>query len=380
MKNYIPRALDLGSDLKDKSVFLLGPRQTGKSSLIKEQMTDTRVFNLLLPEVYNRFSFRPQSLVDEVLDNKKIVIIDEIQKIPQLLDVIHYLIEDRKVRFLLTGSSARKLKNTNVNLLGGRARMHYLHPFIFRELHESFDLKRVMQNGLLPGHYFSSNIEADLDSYISTYLQQEVAAESLIRNVPAFSRFLQVAALGHGEQIHFTKISNETQVPRTTIYEYYQILKDTLIAHEVTAWRKSQKRKAVATAKYYFFDWGIVRKLQQIAPPMEGSPLFGKGFESFLFQEIKAYCDYNGRKALNYWRTDSQDEVDFIIDEKVAVEVKAKKIVNASDARGLLKLKEEKKMKHYFLVYNGERPMSFQEAPGIEVLPWRDFLKVLWQI
>lgn len=380
MHSYIQRSLNLDRDLRTKSVFLLGPRQTGKSSFIREQVPDPVLINLLLPETYNRLNFNPQALVEEITTNKKIVVIDEIQKIPRLLDVIHYLIEEKKVRFLLTGSSARKLKNSHINLLGGRARIKHLNPFTAHELGGLFELRKFLQNGLLPGHYFSDNIEADLESYVGLYLQQEIASEGLTRNIPAFSRFLEVAALGHAEQINFSKISNETQIPRTTIHEYYKILQDTLIAHEVPAWQESRKRKAVATAKYYFFDWGVVRKLQKLKDAPEGSPLFGKAFESFIFQEIKAYCDHLGLSGPSYWRTVGQDEVDFIVNDEIAIEVKGKPHVNIVDVKGLLHLKEEKKLKKYFLVYNGKRRLTFSAAPGIQVVPWQDFLNDLWKL
>jgi len=375
---YVPRLLDLGKETRHKSVFLLGPRQTGKSSFIRHQLPEHILFNLLLPKDFNQLNSDPSRLIEAIPDNKKIVVIDEIQKIPSLLDVIHYLIEEKGTRFVLTGSSARKLRRTHVNLLGGRARLRYLNPFSCRELGDRFDLDRAIVHGLLPSHYFSDDIEADLDSYIGVYLQQEIASEGLTRNVPAFSRFLEVAALGHAEQINFSKIANEAQVPRTTVHEYYQILQDTLIAQEVPAWRKSRKRKAVATAKYYFFDWGVVRKLQNLPTVAQRSPLFGKAFESLLYQEIKIFCDHRGYAGPQYWRTTSQDEVDFIVNDEVAIEVKGKAQVSVQDAKGLIKLKEEKKMKSCYLVYNGGRRLSFPEAPGIHVLPWREFIEELW--
>lgn len=380
MADYIPRLLNLEKDLKTKSVFLLGPRQTGKSTYIREQIPNHRIFNLLLPEVYNRLSFRPQALIEEIQDNRQTIVIDEIQKIPALLNVVHYLIEEKRIRFLLTGSSARKLKSTQANLLGGRARLRYLHPLTFRELGEKFQLTTALQNGLIPSLYFSDNADADLDSYIGIYLQQEIANEGLTRNIPAFSHFLEVAAMGHGEQINFTKLSNEAQIARTTVHEYYRILQDTLIAHEVPAWRKSRKRRAVASSKYYFFDWGVVRRMQKISSVETGSPLFGKAFESFLFQEIKAYCDFQQIDGPRYWRTTGQDEVDFIINDEIAVEVKGKTRVGPSDARGLMRLREERKLKHYFLVYNGESTLAFPETPGVRVLPWREFLGELWSL
>ena len=374
---YIHRHLDLEKDLKSRSVLLLGPRQTGKTSLIREQLTTHQSFNLLLPEVYNRLSFDPQSLIREIQDPKKIVVIDEIQKIPQLLDVVHYLIEEKKIRFLLTGSSARKLKSSHVNLLGGRARLRYLNPFTSTELGAEFSLESFLQRGLLPSHYFSDDIESDLEAYVGAYLQHEIASEGLTRNVPAFSRFLEVAALGHAEQINFTQISSDAQVPRTTIHEYYSILQDTLIAHEVPAWQKSRKRKAVSTAKFYFFDWGVVRKIQKAGLVVPKSPLFGKAFESFIYQELKAHCDLTGLEKPHYWRTTSQDEVDFIVGDEIAVEVKAKAQVQLRDLSGLIKLQEEKKLKKFFLVYTGDVEIVFPEAPKIRVLPWRKFLEIL---
>lgn len=371
---YIHRTLDLTQDLKKKSVFLLGPRQTGKSSWIRNQLKNHHLFNLLLPDTYNQLSFDPQSLIREISDNKKIVVIDEIQRIPKLLDVVHYLIEEKQIRFLLTGSSARKLRTQSINLLGGRARIRHLNPFTYKELGSQFNLNMALSHGLLPSHYFSDDIESDLSAYIGTYIQQEIAYEGLTRNIPAFSRFLEVAAHGHGEQIHFTNIASDAQVPRTTIHEYYQILKDTLIAHEVPAWQKTTKRKPVATSKYYFFDWGVARKLQKTGAIQERSPMYGKAFESFIFQELKAHCDQNGIEDLHYWRTTNQDEVDFILNNEIAIEVKAKPNVTLKDLKSLAQLKAEKKLKRFILIYTGITAQRFTEQPDIEVLPWSDFL------
>lgn len=376
---YIHRTLDLTTDLKRKSVFLLGPRQTGKSSYIREQLPGHILYNLLLPDLYSRLNIDPESLIREIQDASKIVVIDEIQRIPKLLDVVHYLIEERKVRFLLTGSSARKLKSTQINMLGGRARLKHLNPFTFNELGAKYSLRKAMNHGLLPAHYFSEDIEADLAAYIGTYLNHEIAAEGVTRNVPAFSRFLEIAALGHAEQIHFTNIASDAQVPRTTVHEYYQILQDTLIAHEIPAWQETRKRKPVATSKYYFFDWGIARKLQRIGGVEPGSALFGKAFESIIFQELKAYCDYNGIDRLHYWRTTTQDEVDFILNDEIAIEVKGKTNITTRDLKGLMRLREETKLKRYVVLYTGTTRQKFSEAHGIEVIPWREFLRELWE-
>jgi len=375
---YIKRDLDLSKDLKSKSVFLLGPRQTGKSSYIRSQLPEHILYNLLLPDTFNALNFDPQSLVRDIPDNQKIVVIDEIQKLPSLLDVIHYLIGEKKVHFLLTGSSARKLKGNHVNLLGGRARIKHLNPFSIKELGDEFHLEKAVNRGLLPGHYFSDDIDADLVSYVGTYLQQEIANEGLTRNVPAFSRFLEIAAMGHAEQMNFTQIASDAQVPRTTVHEYYQILKDTLIAIEVPAWQKSRKRKPVSTSKYYFFDWGLVRKMQRLGTIEPGSPQFGKAFESLIFQELKNYCDQqSGGAELCYWRTKDQVEVDFVLNDEIAIEVKAKSSIKASDIKSLERLREEKKLRRYILVYTGERPQRFPEFPQIEILPYTQFLDEL---
>jgi predicted AAA+ superfamily ATPase len=214
-----------------------------------------------------------------------------------------------------------------------------------------------------------------LSSYIGTYLQLEIAAEGLTRNIPAFSRFLEMAAVGHAEQVNFSKISNETHIPRTTIHEYYKILEDTLIASEVQAWQKTKKRKSVATSKFYFFDWGLVRKILQVGEIKEKTPLFGKAFESYLYQEIKNYGDQKGLPAPSYWRSTNQDEVDFIVNNEMAVEIKASAQVSLSDLKGLVRLKEEKKLKKYILVFNGSAPLVFDEYPDIKILPWKDFLE-----
>ena len=215
------------------------------------------------------------------------VVIDEIQRLPELLNEVHRLIEKRGTRFLLTGSSARKLRRGGVNLLGGRARTRYLHPLIARELGRRFDLARAVARGTLPSIYFSDDPQADLDAYAGSYLQQEIVAEGATRNVPAFSRFLRVAAHCNGTIVNFTNVANDAQVPRTTVYEYFEILKDTLVLHELPAWRKSQKRKPLASSKFYFFDVGVVATLQgrRFRP---GTPEFGEGVETYLMHELVA--------------------------------------------------------------------------------------------
>lgn len=379
---HIKRNLDLKTLLAKKSYFLLGPRQTGKSFLIRETLCktlkDVKVYNLLLREDFQKLSFNPSVIREELSPKDKIVVIDEIQKLPEILDEVQDLIETKKVHFLLTGSSARKLKRYGTNLLGGRARLVHLHPFVSAELGEHFDLLKIANYGLLPSVYFSDDPEADLDAYIGLYLQQEVANEGLARNLPSFARFMEVAATCHAEQIDYTSVSNDTQIPRTTIHDYFQVLKDTLIGDELPCWRESIKRKAVTTPKFYFFDWGVARKLMGYGQIQLKTPLFGKAFESLFYQELRAYCDYFHIKNFHYWRTSKHEEVDFILDHSVAIEVKSASHVTAKDLSGLIRLKEENALKKYFLVYLGDTVRHLEVDEEIEVIPYRLFLEHLW--
>ncbi len=375
---YIARRLDLKSLLKNKSYFLLGPRQSGKSSLIRESLQGVKIYNLLLREDFQKLSFNPAAIREELTEEDRMIIIDEVQKLPEILDEVQNLIDAKNIHFLLTGSSARKLRRQGVNLLGGRARMMQFHPFTVGELGDKYDLLRFANYGMIPSIYFSDDGESDLNAYVGLYLQEEIANEGLARNLPSFARFLEVASLCHGEQIDYTSVSNDAQVPRTTIHEYFKVLKDTLVANELPCWGRTIKRKAARTSKFYFFDWGVARKLQKLEHIALKSPQFGKAFESLIYQELLAYCDYNGISELHYWRTKDQHEVDFILNNKVAIEVKSSVSVSAQDLRGLIKLKEEGLLDKYYLVYNGEVVKRLDAASDIEVLPYRVFLERLW--
>ncbi len=376
--NKLDRYLNLKELLKSKSVFLLGPRQTGKSTLIRQQLKGVKNYNLLLKDIFSKLNFDPTCIRKELKPEDKLIVIDEIQKIPSLLDEVQYLIEEKNVRFLLTGSSARKLKKYGTNLLGGRARLQSFYPFTYFELQEQFDLEKMANRGMLPSIYFSDDPEADLNSYVALYLQQEIANEGVTRNLPAFSRFLEVAALGNAEQVDFTAISNDAQVKRTTVHEYFQILQDTLVADELPTWKQTVKRKPIATSKYYFFDWGIVKQLQKLGEIKIGSPQFGKAFESFIYQELKAFCSYNKKKDLHYWRSNSQYEVDFILNNQIAVEVKAKKNISKSDIDGIIKLSEENLLEKYFVIYLGDSDYQFPKHEHIQIINYKKFLDLLW--
>jgi predicted AAA+ superfamily ATPase len=305
------------------------------------------------------------------------VCVDEIQKCPDLLDEIQLLIEERGIRFLMTGSSARKLKAAGTNLLGGRARTRFMHPFTYRETADAgFSLEGALATGMLPPHFLSASPEEDLAAYVHTYLTEEIAAEGLTRNLPAFSRFLQTAAASNARMINYTNIASDAQVPRQTVKLWFDVLKDTLIGFELEAFTATVKRKAIGTPKFYFFDVGVVRALRALPPIAETSADFGEFFEHFLFMELRAWIDYRRPQAkFAYWRSASGAEVDFIIDGKIAVEVKSAKLVQDRHLAGLRALREEGICTRYFLVCRDDRP---RRIDGIEVLPWEHFLDLLW--
>jgi predicted AAA+ superfamily ATPase len=371
----LARAADLRTWIARKSVFLFGPRQTGKSHLLRRTLPGARVYDLLDTAVYVALSQQPGRLADEAADTRTLIVIDEIQRLPALLNEVHRLIETRGLRFLLTGSSARSLRRGGVNLLGGRAREHRLHPLSAHELGRHFDLARVMAAGALPSIYFSDDPRADLTAYAGTYLQQEVAAEGATRNVPAFSRFLRVAALSSATIVNFTRVAGDAQVPRTTVYEYYDILRDTLLLHEVPAWTGSKTRKPIVSSKYYLFDVGVTSALQgrTLVP---GTPEYGHGLESVVLNELVCHRDYAGGSAIRYWRSTSGFEVDFVLGDHTAVEVKASGNVTARDLRGLEALGEERRWKRRVCVALEARP---RRIGTVDVLPFAEFVARLWR-
>jgi predicted AAA+ superfamily ATPase len=370
----IERLPDLSRWLARKSHFLLGPRQTGKTFLVGRALPEARVYDLLDSSVFLALSQRPGRLEEELRPGDRLIVLDEIQRLPELLNEVHRLIESRGIRFLLTGSSARKLRAGGVNLLGGRARIRYLHPLSWRELGARFDLHRAVERGLLVSIYFSDDPKADLDAYAGTYLQQEVVAEGATRNVPAFSRFLRVAALANATVVNFTEVANDAQVPRTTVYEYFEILKDTLVLHDLPAWKESKSRKPLVSSKYYFFDVGVVSALQgRLVRP--GTPEFGAAVETFLFHELLCFRDYQSSDPIAHWRSASGFEVDFVLGDHTAIDVKAKRTVSSRDLRSLQALAEEKAFKRHLCVSLEPRR---RRIGGIAILPLHEFLEALW--
>lgn len=372
----VSRSVDLAAATSKRSLFLFGPRQTGKSTLIRQQLADVRQINLLESDTYLALQRAPQRLREWCAQPGELVVIDEIQKLPQLLDEVQLLIEQRRLRFLLTGSSARKLRAGGVNLLGGRARSLHFHPLSIHELGGRFDLARALHHGLLPAIYLGDEPGQDLAAYVGTYLREEVAHEALTRNIPAFARFLEVAALCNCEQINYSKVAADAQVARTTVQEYFQILRDTLLGWDLPVWQKTRKRKPTATAKFQFFDWGVVRHLRGTGHVRSPSPEFGHAFESWVGHELKTWCDYRGQGAeLCFWRCRAGHEVDFVLGDEVAIEVKASDNVTARHVAGLGALREEALLRRHVVVCQEARR---RVVDGVEVLPWREFMDELW--
>lgn len=384
------RILKIDHILERKSLFLLGPRQTGKSTFLQSNYPDAEIFNLLKPSEYLKFKTHPSQFGEEVeflLRNKgsKLFVIDEIQKIPELLDEIHRLIELHKdIRFILTGSSARKLKKAGVNFLGGRASRVHFHPIVSAEYgFDAFEknLIRNLSYGFLPPILTSSEPWDDLEDYVSLYLKEEVQQEAIVRSLAGFSRFLATVAKTNAQQLNFTGVGSDAQVPSRTVREYYQVLEDTLIGNLLPSYAETTKRKAITTAKFYLFDPGVTNFLMGRKSISPKTPEFGHVFEQLLHGEIKAYLDYHRiHDCLFYWRSTSQYEVDFLIRDKsdnwIAIEAKGTANPSPKDFRGIFALEEELPLKKKIVVCLADKPRLLEN--NLEILPLRLFLETLW--
>lgn len=383
------RALNLEPVLKRKSLFLLGPRQTGKSTYLKKNYPNALYIDLLDNREFLSLRRNPSLLrekIDYYLKKSKnfLVIIDEIQKIPELLNEVHLLIEqNKKLRFILTGSSARKLKHGGANLLGGRASWVHFYGLVFSEIVKSKkNWPQKCITGSLPFVFDSKKPWQDLADCVGLYLREEIQAESLTRNLDNFFSFLETSALSNAEQINFSNIASDTGVKLSTVRSYYQILSDTLIGDLLPAFEKTKKRKAMTTAKFYFFDCGVTNYLLGRKDLAEGTPEYGKALEQAIYTEIKAYISYNQLDyKFEYWRSTSLFEVDFLLYNSlkniIAIEIKAGTNPSKKDYKGFLALEEDFPLKRKIVVCRAPSPRLTND--DIEILPVHLFLEELWE-
>ena len=386
MKEYIKRSLDLNKILDRKSVFLIGPRMCGKSMYAKNEVRKPVLYwNLLSNTLFYRIVRNP-ALLEETLKAEELteglVVIDEIQRAPQLLYTVHQFIEDTDLVFLMTGSSVRKLKSGSVNLLGGRALEKKLHPLCYPEIKDRGDytLEQIFRTGLLPEMYLDpENADEALEAYEGLYLETEIQLENEVNDLPGFINFLEKAALSNGQQINFSAFASDVGVSRQAIKTWYKILLDTLMVREIKPYGKTRKRKETSFSRFYFFDVGIARSIARMTVPTETMTEYGTFFETYIAMELVAYIDYTGLHDtdLTYYRTsDGKREVDFIIGDEVAIEVKSSKAVSDKHLENLRELKEEGIFSSYIVVSREESPRRLED--GILILPWKDFLKRLW--
>ena len=363
-----------------ETFFLWGPRQTGKTTLLKAAYPDALWIDLLKAEEYRRYLQNPEFLRAELAASQSIrqVVIDEVQKVPQLLDEAHWLHENRGIHFALCGSSARKVKRGQANLLGGRAVRYELHGLIAGEIGREFNLDRLLNHGYLPRMYLSDRPQRLLSAYVADYLKEEVAAEGLVRNLPVFSEFLNVASLSDTELVNFSTIARDCGVSSHTIKGYFQILEDTLLGRWLPGYTRRPKRRVIAAPKFYFADVGIVNHLARRGELRPGSELYGKAFENWVFHELSAHNAYAETFAtLSYWRLASGIEVDFIVnDMQVAVEAKSAVKVTTDHLKGLRALGQDHPGIGRRVVVCLERK-SRRTEDGILILPAPEFCERL---
>lgn len=366
-----------------KSFFLWGPRQVGKSSLLKISYPNVYYVDLLKSDQRVRYQTAPSLLREELKEQKvgSLVIIDEIQLVPDLLHEVHYMIENQKLCFILCGSSARKLRRGAANLLGGRALRYELFGLVYPEIDSEikFDILRILNLGYLPSVYTYNEYRELLKSYISDYLQEEIMAEGIVRNLPSFSSFLTAVALTDTEFVNFSNIASDCGVSSPTVREYYQILEDTMLGKFLEAYQPRLKRKKKFPPKFYFFDVGVVNVLAKRGEIVAESELIGKAFENWVFHELRAYISYQRLdSSIGYLRLEKDREIDFIINDlEVAIEVKATKLANDRHLRNLRFLKENSYLVKKRIIVTLDQT-SRKTDDGILILTAEDFAKRLW--
>lgn len=380
----IERYLDIRLPQR-QSAFLWGARKTGKTTYLKNRFPDSLMYDFLKTDFFIELSKNPALLRERIVAQdesalKYPIILDEVQKVPEVLDEVHWLIENKGLRFILCGSSARKLKRGHVNLLGGRAWHYEMYPLVTPEVKKP-NLLRILNHGMIPLHYLQDDADCQksLKAYVQDYLKEEVFAEGLTRNIPAFSRFFDAFGYSHGELTNYSNIARDCGVDSKTVKEYYQILVDTLLAVRLEPFKKRQSRQVITkAAKYYLFDVGVAGYLTKRHLQEPRGIEFGKALEHFLLMEIVAYRSYSGKDfGINFWRTKSGLEVDFVLGQgEVAVEIKGTSRVDKKDFNGLNAFIDAHSPKRSIVVCNEKEKRLHNK---IEIWPWADFLHELWE-
>lgn len=377
MAMIIKRIYQLEREL-ESSIFLFGARQTGKSTLLRQQFPNAIYFDLLDTTIRNRLHRNPSLLYETLKDKSQdtLVIIDEIPEVPDLLNEVHRLISESNIKFILCGSSARKLKRKGHNTLGGRAMPTYLYPLVSAEL-PNMDIDKAVSYGTLPPHYLARNPQRMLSAYIDVYLKEEIKEEALVRNLASFQRFLEVAALTNGEIINQQNIAQECGISATTVSAYFDILEDTLVGYRIPAYTKFMKRRLVQAPRFYYFDVGIANHLTHRHQLERGTPEYGHAFEHLVIQELIAWLHYTeSEEKLSYWRTYTGLEVDAVIgDARIAIEIKSTEEVSARHCKGLKAFAEEHPSCRKLLVSLDSFSRTLN---GVECLHVTDFLRRLW--
>ena len=375
--SYVPRFFDHPA----RSYFLFGPRGTGKSTWLRARYPDAAWIDLLDAEAERHYYTRPERLKEFIAAQagRPAIVIDEIQRVPQLLPLVHQHMErDKSTRFVLTGSSARKLRRAGVDLLAGRAVLCAMHPFMAAELGDAFDLDRNLESGMVPLVLMAEQPDRTLRGYVDLYLQQEVKAEGLVRRLDDFSRFLEVASFSHAQVLNVADVARECVAGRNTVESYLGILEDLLIATRLPVFRRRAKRAVVAHAKLYFFDCGVFRSLRPAGPLDVREEIAGPALEGLVLQHLRAWISYGGADCrVHFWRTRGGSEVDFVLYGGAgfhAIEVKNSRSVRPRDLRGLRTFHEDYPESSPLLLYRGDEAL---ERHGVRCLPVDRFLREL---
>lgn len=365
----------------NQSFFLFGPRGTGKSTWVKQHLKTALYIDLLAPEVYRLYSARPERLreIAEAQKSVSTIVVDEIQKLPQLLDVVHQMMEKRpEWRFVLTGSSSRKLKRSGVDLLAGRAVLKSMHPFMATELGDKFSIEEALTIGMVPLVKNSASPEETLNAYAALYIREEVQMEGLVRNIGAFSRFLESASFSHGAILNISDVARDCQVGRKTVEGYFSILEDLLLAFRIPVFTKRAKRYLSFHPKFYYFDAGVFKSIRPFGPLDAPQEIDGAALEGLIAQHLRAWNSYSGDLCkLYFWRTKSGNEVDFVLyggDTFCAIEVKNTARIHSKSVNGLLAFKEDYPEAQTFLLYRGKERIKIK---NILCIPCEEFLKNL---